>query len=253
MGAPVRALKLFVVVALVLLSGCRGQNDSLRENPQNVSGQPAGPGGITVDEPPAAAGSSLVAEASVPRVSIFKTPNSGSPIRSLPNPLDGAPLVFLVDRSQGDWLFVNLPVRPNGSKGWIKKAEVVLRKHTFRITIDLSDHRLTVHQGDTVILDEPAGIGTKDTPTPEGIYYTKRLIQPPNPNGAFGPFVYELSGFSNVLTDFLGGDGVVGIHGTNRPEFLGKDVSHGCIRISNAGITKLSKILPLGVPVDIRP
>jgi lipoprotein-anchoring transpeptidase ErfK/SrfK len=195
----------------------------------------------------------FVAEATVPRVAIFKEPASGSPKRSLPNPLDGARLVFRVERDQGEWLLVNLPVRPNGSKGWIRKSEVVLTKHNFRITVDLSDHRLTVRQGTKVILDEPTGIGTEDTPTPGGVYYTKRLVQPPNPKGDFGPFIYELSGFSNVITDFLGGDGVIGIHGTNRPELLGKDVSHGCIRISNSGITRLARILPLGVPVDIRP
>ena len=54
-----------------------------------------------------------------------------------------------------------------------------------------------------------------------------------------------------MLTSFAGGDGVIGIHGTNDPSTLGKDVSHGCIRMSNSGITKLAKILPLGVPVQI--
>ena len=45
---------------------------------------------------------------------------------------------------------------------------------------------------------------------------------------------------------------MIGIHGTNQPALLGHDVSHGCIRMSNAGISKLAAILPLGVPVDIR-
>jgi lipoprotein-anchoring transpeptidase ErfK/SrfK len=62
-----------------------------------------------------------------------------------------------------------------------------------------------------------------------------------------------LSGYSNVLTDFAGGDGVVGIHGTNDPSTIGKDVSHGCIRMTNENITKLAKSLPLGVPVVIQP
>lgn len=246
-------LALFVVFALLVLgTGCR--NGAVEENPPEVVGQPPAAGSWDIaEEASPAAGTSFVAEATVPRVAIFKEPASGSPKRSLPNPLDGAPLVFLVERDQGEWLLVNLPVRPNGSKGWIRKSDVVLTKHNFRITVDLSDHRLTVRQGTKVILDEPTGIGTEDTPTPGGVYYTKRLVQPPNPKGDFGPFIYELSGFSNVITDFLGGDGVIGIHGTNRPELLGKDVSHGCIRISNSGITKLARILPLGVPVDIRP
>ena len=32
---------------------------------------------------------------------------------------------------------------------------------------------------------------------------------------------------------------------------LGKNVTHGCIRMDNAAITMLSKQLPLGTPVDV--
>jgi lipoprotein-anchoring transpeptidase ErfK/SrfK len=56
-----------------------------------------------------------------------------------------------------------------------------------------------------------------------------------------------------VLHAFDGGTGVVGIHGTNDPAGLGHDVSHGCIRMSNAGISRLAHLLPLGTPVDIHP
>ena len=60
-----------------------------------------------------------------------------------------------------------------------------------------------------------------------------------------------MSGYSEVLFEFAGGNGVVGIHGTNNPSLLGTDVSHGCIRMSNEGITRLADTLPLGVPVEI--
>lgn len=42
-------------------------------------------------------------------------------------------------------------------------------------------------------------------------------------------------------------------HGTNDTSGLGRDVSHGCIRMSNDGITLLARTLPLGVPVEILP
>ena len=48
-------------------------------------------------------------------------------------------------------------------------------------------------------------------------------------------------------------DRFIYIHGTNHEEDIGQPASHGCIRMSNAGITRLARILPLGVPVDIRP
>ena len=70
-------------------------------------------------------------------------------------------------------------------------------------------------------------------------------------NGPYGSYAYGLSGFSNVLTSFGGGDGVIGIHGTNDPSSIGQDVSHGCIRLQNADIERLVRFLPLGTPVDI--
>ena len=171
----------------------------------------------------------------------------------------GAPLVFLVQSQQPEWLEVLLPVRPNGSKGWVRQGDVTLSQHDFRIVVQLAAHRITVYKGSEAFHEEPIGVGTTDTPTPGGLYYTKELIKPVDdrgryiPDGPYGPYAYGLSGFSNVLTSFGGGDGVVGIHGTNDPATLGRDVSHGCIRMSNAGITKLAETLPLGVPVDIRP
>ena len=45
---------------------------------------------------------------------------------------------------------------------------------------------------------------------------------------------------------------MVGIHGTNHPELIGRDVSSGCIRMHNDAITKLRAILPLGTPVTIQ-
>jgi lipoprotein-anchoring transpeptidase ErfK/SrfK len=195
-----------------------------------------------------------VAQATVPRVGVFAIPGAAAPQRTLAHPQpSGAPLVFLVEEQRPGWLKVLLPVRPNGSSGWIRAAQVRLSYHDFRIVVRLGVHTITVYRGRRVIDREPVGIGRKDTPTPGGLYYTKELLRPPNPNGVYGAYTYVLSGFSNVLSSFNGGDGVIGIHGTNDPSGLGKDVSHGCIRMSNAGITKLARVLPLGVPVEIVP
>jgi lipoprotein-anchoring transpeptidase ErfK/SrfK len=201
-----------------------------------------------------AEGISIVATAKGSHVDVYDGPGVAAASKSLANPQpSGAPLVFLVQATQGAWLHVLLPVRPNGSTGWIKTDDVTLTEHTFRIVIELSAHRITVYRGADIIDREPIGVGRRLTPTPGGLYYIKELLKPPDPNGPYGPYAYGLSGFSNVLTTFDGGDGVIGIHGTNDPSGLGHDVSHGCIRMSNAGISRLAAILPLGVPVEIRP
>jgi lipoprotein-anchoring transpeptidase ErfK/SrfK len=196
--------------------------------------------------------STVVAQASVPKVPVYDTATAAAPSRTLPNPQpSGSPLVFVVEGTQGGRLEVLLPVRPNGTKGFISRGDVTLSQHDYRIVVALGAHLITVSKGTAVIDEEPIGVGTRDTPTPGGVYYTKELYRLPNANGPYGPFAYALSGYSDVLTDFAGGDGVLGIHGTNDPSAIGHDVSHGCIRMSNAGITKLAQTLPLGVPVAI--
>ena len=206
---------------------------------------------------------STVAHARGPTVGVYAepvAPGQGAPFLVLDNPLaSGAERVFLVTGTREDWYEVLLPVRPNGSRGWVHRSEVGISNHDFSIVIELGVHRISVFQGDEVLLTERIGVGTGNTPTPGGLYFTKELIEIVdeagrlNPGGPYGPFAYGLSGFSDVLSSFGGGDGTLGIHGTNDPSSLGRDVSHGCIRMSNDGITALADVLPLGVPVEVRP
>lgn len=46
------------------------------------------------------------------------------------------------------------------------------------------------------------------------------------------------------------GDGYA-LHGTNKPETIGRSVSHGCVRLRNEDIARLYEIVPIGTPVFI--
>jgi lipoprotein-anchoring transpeptidase ErfK/SrfK len=208
------------------------------------------------DDGDPAADTSWVARARGPEIEVYADAGADRPDRTLPNPNEnGAPLVLLVDGREpdGDWVPVHLPVRPNGSKGWVRASDVALAHHDYRMIIELGAHRLTVTQGGRPVVEAPIGVGTADTPTPGGVYYVKELLRPPDPGGDYGPYAYGLSGFSNELTSFNGGSGVIGVHGTNDPASVGRDVSHGCIRVTNDVITDLVEEhgLPLGTPVEI--
>jgi RNA polymerase sigma factor (sigma-70 family) len=228
--------------------------------PTTATTAPAAPAVFVPAGPLSSAQASIVALATVADLPVFGSAGAPTPRLTLPNPQpSGAPLVLLVVDRRPGWVQVLLPVRPNGSTGWIRADQATLVTHNFRIVVELAAHRLTAYQGTEVLLSEPVALGTRDAPTPGGLYYTKELVRPLNsagnydPNGPYGPYAYGLSGFSEVLYEFAGGDGQFGIHGTNNPAALGTDVSSGCIRISNAAITKLAGTLPLGVPVEIRP
>lgn len=193
------------------------------------------------------------ATARVPSVAVRAAPG-GPQVTVLANPQpSGAPLVFGVVAQQAGWVHVLLPVRPNGSTGWVRAADVTVAGVAYRLDVHRAGHRLDVYRFGKLQRSYPVGIGTRETPTPGGVFYLKELLRPPTAGGPYGPFAYGLSGYSNALTSFGGGDGVIGIHGTDHPELVGTDVSHGCIRMRNADITALAAELPLGTPVRILP
>ena len=66
------------------------------------------------------------------------------------------------------------------------------------------------------MIQEPVAVGKESTPTPTGTYYTRVLLKAPDPNTVYGPYAYGLSGHSEVLTEFNGGDAELGIHGNKR-------------------------------------
>jgi lipoprotein-anchoring transpeptidase ErfK/SrfK len=159
----------------------------------------------------------------------------------------------LVVAEVGEWLKVLVPIRPNNSLGWVRRADVTIAAHDYYVIIEQNAHRIRVYDNRRLIVDEPVAVGRGSTPTPTGQFFTTDLLRPSNPNGAYGPYAFGLSGYSDVYQKFGNGDGVVGIHGTNDPSSIGRDASHGCIRVTNDTITYLASILPLGTPVAIRP
>ncbi len=204
------------------------------------------------DDPPSDE-RTLVATSTVDAIEVFAAPDTSAEVSHvLDHPTErGVPRVFLVDERRDGWLQVLLPVRPNGSTGWVREADVRLAWNPYRIAVDLDGFRLTIHRADELVLETPIGYGAEDTPTPGGRYYITELLQPPDPTGVYGPFAFGLSGFSDVHLDFAGGEGVIGIHGTNDPSSIGTTVSNGCIRIDNDVVSEMATFLPLGTPVTI--
>ena len=206
---------------------------------------------------------------SLTKISVYDKPNDANPSRELDNPWlydpdipsSKVPQVFLVKAQQPvGWVQVLLPVRPNGSTGYVKARDVTLTKNTFKIDVALGTHTITVHNGSTVIYKGPVAVGATDpplpdvgkpTPTPTGEYYLRILLQAPDPDTVYGPYAYGLSSHSDSLDTFAGSDAEIGIHGNNDASVLGKNVTHGCIRMDNDAITMLAKQLPLGTPVVV--
>jgi lipoprotein-anchoring transpeptidase ErfK/SrfK len=192
-----------------------------------------------------------------PSLTVRSLPSVGAPaIASFHRTnAQGAAQVFDIQGSvrnpAGDvWYRALLPVRPNGTSGYIAAGSVRLVQTQYRIEVDRKKLRLTVWDGCVARMQFAIGLGKESTPTPDGRYYIIALLKPPLAGSVYGTYAYGLSAFSDVLTNWKGG-GIIGLHGTNDPSSIGNRQSHGCIRLRNRDIERLVPILPLGTPVDI--
>lgn len=149
------------------------------------------------------------------------------------------------------WVRVRLPSLPNGRTGWVSRRALggyaFVRTH---LVVDRAHLTATLLRDDSAIFRAPIGIGVAAAPTPPGKFYVRvKLAGFDDP--FYGPVAFGTSGRSAVLTDWPGG-GYIGIHGTDAPELIPGRVSHGCVRLRNEDIVRLSRLMPVGTPVTIR-
>ena len=243
-----------VGVLTLIATGCAAS----RSTPAQPRSHPA-PSTSTVAFAAPVTPARLIATATGSRVDIYDDPSTPTPRIALPNPwtvngagTDPIPQVFRVNQRRTDgWVQVQIPQRPNGRTGWIPPGEVALTQTPYRIEVSLSTHQITVFDEAEVLYQGPVATGAVATPTPTGSYSIRVLLKSSSPSSVYGPFAFGLSAHSNALTTFDGSDAEIGLHGNNDASALGRTVSHGCIRMDNTAITRLSQILPLGTPVDI--
>ncbi|MFT7602183.1 MAG: lipoprotein-anchoring transpeptidase ErfK/SrfK [Acidimicrobiales bacterium] len=143
-----------------------------------------------------------------------------------------------------------VPVRPNETVGWIPADDVTLSSTNFRVQISVSGRSVKVWEGDELVVDTSAAVGRDNAPTPLGSYYIRDIL-PWYEDSAYGPYVLALSAYSEVIDVINGGEAVVAIHGTSRPELIGQAVSLGCIRLDNEDIRLVAETVPVGTPVEI--
>lgn len=108
------------------------------------------------------------------------------------------------------------------------------------IHVDVDAKRLTLFRGAEVVRTYTVATGTWDAPTPLGVFRINSR------------FSGRMSGFG---TCFLGLNvpwGNYGIHGTNRPESIGSNASHGCIRMGVKDAEELYALVPNGTRVVIQ-
>jgi hypothetical protein len=148
------------------------------------------------------------------------------------------------------WVRVRLPVLPADTTGWVPRS--ALGGYGTVIThliVDRERFTATLLRDGRPVFRARVGVGTRSSPTPRGHFWVRnRLTRFRSP--FYGPVALGTGARSPTLTDWPGG-GFIGIHGTDRPDLIPGRVSHGCIRMRNADIARLARLLPMGTPVTI--
>jgi lipoprotein-anchoring transpeptidase ErfK/SrfK len=136
--------------------------------------------------------------------------------------------------------------------------------NTPAVSLDVSvkENMLTVHAGDKIIAAFPVTVGSHETVSPIGHWVVRAVAKwpnfrwdlkmlkegersshfhllPPGPNNPVG-----------VIWIALNKKGI-GIHGTDDPESIGRNASHGCIRLANWDIVKLAGLVKKGTAVTV--
>jgi lipoprotein-anchoring transpeptidase ErfK/SrfK len=148
------------------------------------------------------------------------------------------------------WAKVRLPVLPNNSTGWVpRRALGGYRVVQTRLIVDRDRLQATLLRNGKPVFRAPVGIGKSSWPTPAGEFYIRNRLRGFK-SAFYGPLAFGTSARSSVLTDWPAG-GFVGIHGTDRPDLVPGQVSHGCIRMRNQDILDLGRLMPVGTPLTI--
>lgn len=120
----------------------------------------------------------------------------------------------------------------------------------FSILIDKSQNTLILKSDEEIIKTYIVSTGINNS-TPTGNFkITNKII---NPTWFKEGSVIPPGSPENILgSRWLGFDlAGYGIHGTNEPTSLGKQITQGCIRMSNPDVEELYIIVPLGTEVTI--
>ncbi len=155
-----------------------------------------------------------------------------------------------VERGGRLWIEARLPVLPNSTVGWIPRTALGgYNQVSTHLVVRLSMFKATLYKLGKPIWSARIGVGQGRWPTPAGEFYIRnRLTKYSSPT--YGPLAFGTSARSATLTDWPAG-GFVGIHGTNRPTLIPGRISHGCIRLENADILRLDRLMPPGTPLSI--
>jgi lipoprotein-anchoring transpeptidase ErfK/SrfK len=121
---------------------------------------------------------------------------------------------------------------------------------TRRIVVSIPDRKLALIEAGKVVKIYQTAVGAPKSPSPSGSFKIIRRVVDPvwSSNGkVVGPGKSNPVGTRWIGLSIKG----YGIHGTNVPSSIGKNASHGCIRMRNHDVEELYTMVSIGDTVDL--
>lgn len=153
------------------------------------------------------------------------------------------------------WVRVQLPVRPNGTSGWVPGRAVRLGSTAVRVVVRLGARRLEVWRGGRRVRAWRAGHGRPATPTPTGRFAVQDPVRvEPAGRRLYGRHAIILTAHSVALRTFMGGEALVAIHGSGSSgaQRLGRASSFGCVILGERALAEVAALAAPGTPVIVR-
>ena len=193
----------------------------------------------------------VVAVATVDMLEVFDELDDDEARWLLPNPGPGdGPRTLLVLGSAQDWLRVSIPVRPNGTVGWVRSGDVSTATYRARIIVDLYRGRLEAWEDGALVAQGAIASGAEETPTPPGGFFVTEIQEHIDPATGGTTWLICTSAYSEALYPTADGDPAVAILAVGDTAHLSQTISLGCVRIHPDVLERLA-LLPVGTPVQI--
>jgi len=141
----------------------------------------------------------------------------------------------------------------------------------YRIVVVKQAFKLCLYAGNELVKNYPIAIGKNpgdkqkvgDGRTPEGDFYISEIQDSRNwvhdfrdgkgpIKGAYGPWFLRLYTGAEQTNSGKAWSGIA-IHGTHDPNSIGTMKTEGCVRMHDADIEELKKLVRIGTPVSIVP
>lgn len=121
----------------------------------------------------------------------------------------------------------------------------------FHVLVNVRSHELIVHNNGCFVKRYVIGAG-KDRSTPVGVFPVKNKLVNPTYYPPEGGIVKADDPANPLGSRWIDIGDSYGIHGTNEPDTVGKDLSRGCVRMRNEEVAEVYDFLIVGSEVRIQ-